>query len=101
MRRQDDAIVHPLAFAPRGNNAGIAQVCEVARNFGLRRVENLYKVADADFAISHQVKQAEPRGVAERLEEPGKVKLSFCGHVDIFALTNTIVKNIVVLANML
>jgi hypothetical protein len=26
--------------------------------------------------------------------------LNFCGHVDIFALTNTIVKHIVVLANM-
>ena len=101
VRRHDYAVVHPFAFAPRGNNTGITQVRKMPRYLGLRRVENLDKKADTDFAIAHQVQQAQPGRVTECLKEAGKIELGFCSHKDIFALTNTIVKHIVVLANML
>ncbi len=101
VRRHYDSIVHPLALAPRCNNTCVAQVCEVARYLGLGRIENLNEVTDADFAIAHQVEQTKPCRISERLKEAHQVELSFCRHEDIFALTNTRVKHIVVLANML
>jgi hypothetical protein len=40
----------------------------------LGTAENLHKVADADFLISHKVQEAQPRPVAKRLKEPLNIK---------------------------
>ena len=63
-----DAVVHPLAFAARGNDAGLAQVGQVARDLGLALAENLDKMADADLAAGHQVQQAQAGGVGQGRE---------------------------------
>ena len=101
MRRHDNAVMHPLALASCPNNARVSQICQMPRDFGLRGIQDLYEIADADFTISHKVQQTQPRRISQCLEESRQVELSLCGHADIFALTNTRVKYIVVLANML
>ena len=50
-----DSVVHPLPFAPRGNNSGAPEIGEMARDFWLALPEDLDKIADTDFAAIHQV----------------------------------------------
>ena len=64
--------MHPLALAARGDDACVAQVSEVARDFRLALVENLDKITDADLAADHQVQQAQSGGVGQRREEAGQ-----------------------------
>lgn len=74
-----DAVVHPLAFAACADDAGAAQVGEVAGNLGLALVENLNEVTDADFAVAHEIKQAQAGAVAERGEHARHVE-GVAGH---------------------
>ncbi len=69
VRRHHDAIVHPLAFAPRGDNASFAQVGQVAGYFRLGLVQNLNKITDTDLAVSHEVQEPEASIVAEGEKE--------------------------------
>jgi arsenite methyltransferase len=64
--------VHPLAFAARGDNAGFAQVGEMARDFRLALAQDLDKVADADFAAGHEVEQAKAGGVCQGGKKAGQ-----------------------------
>jgi len=67
--RHRDAIVHPLAVAARLNHSGTAQIGQMPGDFGLALLQNLNKIADADLPVSHQVEQAEPRIVSQRLKK--------------------------------
>ena len=39
-------------------------------NLGLRLIQNLNEIADADLLIAHEIQEPQPGIVAERLEEP-------------------------------
>jgi hypothetical protein len=69
VRRMRDAVVHPLALAPRRDEARTPQVREVARNLRLVHAEHLHEEADADLARRHQVQEAQTRPVGQRPEE--------------------------------
>jgi hypothetical protein len=92
--------VHPLALAPRTNDACPSQVGQVAGNLRLGAAKNLDEVANADFLVAHQVQQAQSGFVSQRLEKSLEVKVVPGRHLIIFALTNTKIKNIVALAYM-
>src|SRR5581483_4325895 len=49
----DDAIVHPLSFAPRRNDARPPQVRQVAADLGLMRAQNFRKETHAHFVGPH------------------------------------------------
>jgi len=63
---RNDAVVHPLAFAARGNDSGPAQIGQMARDLGLPLAQYFNEVADTNFASGHQVEQTQPGGVRER-----------------------------------
>jgi hypothetical protein len=63
--RHDEAIVHPFAVTAGGDHSRAAQVGEMTRNFGLRGIEDLHEVADADFLASYEIDEAEARGVGQ------------------------------------
>jgi len=65
----DEAVVHPLAFAAGGDDAGAAEVGEVARNLRLVGVEDGDEEADADLVVAHQVDEPQPGAVGQRPEE--------------------------------
>src|SRR5688500_7363708 len=67
--RLSDAVVHPLAVAPRRDDARAAQVREVARNLRLALAEHLDEEADADLARRQQVQEPQPRAVGQSPEE--------------------------------
>ena len=62
--RRADAVVHPFAFAARGDDTGLAQVGEMAGDFWLALSQDLDKVADADLAARHEIEQAQAGGVS-------------------------------------
>jgi hypothetical protein len=49
----DEAVVHPLSFAPGGNDSSFSEISEMPRNFRLRSTDDLREVADADFPLCH------------------------------------------------
>jgi hypothetical protein len=100
MRWRNDSVVHPLALAARGNDAGTLQIGQMARNLRLWRTKDFDEVADADFPLAHQVEESKAGFIAQSLKESRKVKVPFVCHSLIFALTNLLVKNIVALTNM-
>lgn len=80
VERHGDTIVHPLPVPPDADDSGTTQISEVARDFGLRTVEHLDEIANADLLISHEVKKPEPGLVTQRLEEAFEIELRFLGH---------------------
>lgn len=72
--RMENAVVHPLALAAGADDAGVAQIGEVAGDLGLALAEDLDELADADFAVVHEVEQAEASAVGEGREEAGQVE---------------------------
>ncbi len=44
---RSESVVHPFAITPCLNEAGTTQVGEVTRDFRLRHVQNVLKLADA------------------------------------------------------
>lgn len=73
IRRHDDAVVHPLAFAAGGDEAGAAQIGEMARDFGLAEPENFNEITDADLAAPDEVEEAEPGAVRQGREEQREI----------------------------
>lgn len=88
--------MHPLALAASADNAGFAQVGEVAGDFWLALAEDLDKIADADFAPSHKVEQAQAGGVCQSGKEIiQRDGFGGAGHASIvYGLTNMFVKHI-------
>jgi hypothetical protein len=68
-----DAVVHPLPFPSSRDNAGAAQVGQVAGDFWLTLLEDLDEVTDADLAAVHQVEQAQAGAVRQRGKERGQI----------------------------
>jgi hypothetical protein len=58
----------------RGYHAGLAQVSQMPRDFGLALPKNLDKVADADLAASHQVQQAQAGSVSQGRKKAGQAR---------------------------
>jgi hypothetical protein len=69
IRGRRQGVVHPEPFAPRGDEPGAAQVGEVSRGLGLRDLQRVVDVADADLARHQQAQDAESRRVRQRLEQ--------------------------------
>jgi hypothetical protein len=61
--------MHPVSFSTRVNNAGAPHVSEVAADFRLIGVQNLYKKADADLIATHQVQQSQACSIRQSFEE--------------------------------
>jgi len=95
VRRHDDAIVHPLAFAPSRHDSRISQISEMPGNLRLRATKDLHEVTDADLLFPHEVQEPKACVVPERLKEYLHVKLSLPSHAFyIYALTNLIARDI-------
>jgi 2-polyprenyl-3-methyl-5-hydroxy-6-metoxy-1,4-benzoquinol methylase len=102
VRRHGDAIVHPSAFAPRGDDSIAAKVSEVPGDLRLGTAKNLHEVADTNLLLAHKVQEPETGVVTECLEEPFHVEWVLCCHEsNIYALTYSWVGNIVTQANVL
>jgi hypothetical protein len=72
--RHDNPVVHPLSFATGFHDSRPTKISEVPGDFRLPLLKDFYEVADANLLISHQVKQAKARIIAERLKEQFHVK---------------------------
>ena len=74
----------------------------MARYLGLRLIQNLNEIADANLLISHEIQEPKPRIVAESLKKALHVETLVLGlhEIIIYALTNVSKSNIVVLTNM-
>ena len=89
MRRRYDAIVHPLSLSSSGHDTSTPKVREMARNLWLRLLEDLDKVTDTNFLLSHEVEEPQAGVVAQSLKEALYVEALLCCHVlNISALTN-------------
>jgi hypothetical protein len=64
-----ESVVHPLALASRGHNAGPAEVGQMAGNLRLADAKDLDEIADADLFIRDEVQQTEACGVRQCAEE--------------------------------
>jgi hypothetical protein len=69
IRRHDDPIVHPFPVPASSYNPCVPQVCKVPGYLGLRLIQNLNEIADANFLISHEIQEPQARIVAQSLEE--------------------------------
>ena len=56
--------MHPFAFSSARDDAGSSQVGKVPGNLGLGRADYLREIADTDFLIGYQIKQAQAGRVA-------------------------------------
>jgi hypothetical protein len=61
--------MHPFAVAPRGDDAGAAQIGQMARDFRLRQVLRFDQITDADLVTVHKVEQPPPRAVGQSAEK--------------------------------
>jgi hypothetical protein len=59
----DEAVVHPLALAPGGNDSSFSQISEMPRNFWLRSADDFGEVADAYLLLCHQVDEPQASGI--------------------------------------
>ena len=75
--RHDDPVMHPLSFASSRNNPRAAKIRQVSRYLGLRSAKNLHQVADANFLLTDEVQQTQPRVVAKCLKESLDVESPF------------------------
>ena len=95
--RHHDPVVHPLPVPPGSYNSGTAQVGQMPGDFGLWLIQNLHEIAHADFLISHEIQEPQPRVIAESLKEAVDLEALFLGFhkIIIYALTNVSRGNIV------
>jgi hypothetical protein len=77
--RHHDPVVHPLSVPASSYNSGATQVSQMPGDFGLRLIQNLHEIAHADFLISHEIQQPQPRVIAESLKEPLDMEALFFG----------------------
>ncbi len=65
-----DAVIHPGAVAPGDQYASLAQVCQMAGNFGLRQVKRVSQFANAQFTFGlHQHQAAQAGAVGQHFEK--------------------------------
>ena len=69
VRRHNNPVVHPFAFASGLYDSGTAKIGQMPGYFGLSLLQDLHEIADADLLLSHQIEQAKSSVVAECLEE--------------------------------
>jgi hypothetical protein len=79
-----EPVIDPKPFASRCDEADATQVCQMSRRLGLRNLQRVVNIADAQLACHQQSQDAEPCGVGERLEQ----FLELVQLIHIFALTN-------------
>ena len=75
--RHDDPVVHPLSVPASSYNSGTPQVGQMPGYFGLRLIQNFDEITDADFLISHEIQEPQPRIVAESLKEALHIEALF------------------------
>lgn len=64
--RGRQAVVHPQAVFPGNHQPGPAQIGEVPGGGGLRNVQDVNEVADAQFAALQQIEDPQPGAVGKR-----------------------------------
>ena len=69
IRRLDNAIVNPLAFAARCNHARTPQVGKMPRNLWLVQLQHFNQKTDADFVFANQIDQPQSGTIGERFEQ--------------------------------
>ena len=62
-------IVHPFAFTASCYDSGATQVGQMPGYLGLRLIQNLNEITDADLLIPHQIQEPKPGIVAESLKK--------------------------------
>ena len=67
--------MHPASLAPRGDKTGAAKIGQVSRYLWLAHPQDIHKVADANFPVGDEVKQAEAgaigHGAKQRVDRQG------------------------------
>lgn len=92
--------MHPLALTSAGNDAGRAQSGQMARDLGLWQAEDFNQITDTDFAVGHEMDEAQPGFIGQGLKE-GFRGDRFDGHTaNIFDLTDMFNRNIIDLSHM-
>jgi hypothetical protein len=69
--------MHPLALAPCGDDANLAQIGEMPGNLRLRRADDLREVADTDLLPGDQIEKPQAGRVAERAKKLVKGRVLF------------------------
>ena len=72
-RRFRQPVMHPEPFLAADHQSPFPEIRQVAGNRGLRQVEGLVQMADADLPVGQQVQQPQPHRIGERLEELDRV----------------------------
>ena len=62
-------VMHPQPFLAADHQSPLPEIRQMAGHRGLRQVERLMQVADADLAVRQQIQQPQPHRIGERLEE--------------------------------
>ena len=62
-------VVHPASLTPRRYDSRAAQISQMPRNFWLADPQDLDEIANANFPVSGQIKQAETSGIGQGAEE--------------------------------
>jgi hypothetical protein len=94
--------MYPFSISARRHDAGAPQIGQVPRNLGLRLLQNLDKVTNADFLRTHEIEQPQPSVVPKGLKEALHVEgfLPARHKKSIYVLTDVSTGNIVGLADM-
>ena len=74
IRRIGQPMEDPESFPPIRHQAGVFEICEVARDVGLRHLEHVLDVAAAQLTVQKQVQNAEAVAVPQSLE----ARFEFC-----------------------
>jgi hypothetical protein len=69
--------MHPLSVPASSYNSGTTQVGQMPGDFGLRLIQDLHEIAHADFLISHEIQEPQPRIIAESLKEALDIEALF------------------------
>ena len=75
VERHNDAVVHPLAFSPNGDDASLPQIRQMPGDFRLWATQDFHEVANANLLISHEVEEPEAGIVSQGLKELLHVEL--------------------------
>lgn len=91
VRRHHDAVMHPLALSSSGHDTRTSKVGQVPRNLWLGLAQDLDKVADTNFLLSHQIQEPQASVVTQSLKEAFQAKSLLCLHAfNISALTDVL-----------
>ena len=61
--------MHPQPFLAADHQSPFSEIRQMTGYRGLRQVQRLMQMADADLALRQQVQQPQPHRIGERLEE--------------------------------